>query len=116
MLPCDSEFRFSSSCQLTPHAVSPSFRCHSLGLFKPFSIHNCISSFSPHESLSFPFSLIFPALTPQFPTIPALTPQFPTTLSPLLLYLLLYLFLLKSQSSSFASQLGRARLLFLGFY
>lgn len=26
---------------------SPSFRCHSLRLFKPFSIHNCISSFSP---------------------------------------------------------------------
>lgn len=56
---------------------------------------------SPSTSTTFP--LVFSALAPLRRPL-------------LLLYLLLYLFLLKSQSSSFASRLGRAGRLFLGFY
>lgn len=74
----------------------------SLCLFKPFLLY----------LLLYPPPTIIPVfyrfLCPHPPTL--------HHLGPLLLYLLLYLFLLKSHSSSFASRPGRAELLFLGFY
>lgn len=79
----------------------------SIYTFLPLSITVSFLFLSPLLSLPcFPsFSLPLPprAETPHHPVL-------------LLLYLLLYLFLLKSQSSSFASRPGRAGLLFLGFY
>lgn len=58
-------------------------------------------------TVSLPYSLYTALFSPPPPKTPP---------SPFLFYLLLCLFLLKSQSSSFASRPGRAGLLFLGFY
>lgn len=82
----------------------------SLCLFKPCSLY-LLLYLPPH-----PRTTTTSTTTTFVPVFSALIPQRPATPPPLLLYLLLYLFLLKSQSSSFASRLGRAGRLFLGFY
>lgn len=74
-----------------------------------------------HVSLHLLRPSIYRSIFPPFYSPAIVSPCFPSAASlpsshPLLLYLLLYLFLLKSQSSSFASRPGRAGLLFLGFY